>query len=318
MQAAVTTADGGFEMATVDRPEPGPTEVLIRVEAAGVNPADWKSREASPMSPGAPAGSILGWDVAGVVASLGIGVNRFEVGDRVFGMPRFPGPASAYAEYATARSRELAKIPDELSTLEAGALPLAGLTAWQAIVDTLNVSTGDRVLIHAAAGGVGHLAVQVAKARGAEVWGTASARNHDRLRELGVDHLIDYRSQRFEDAVSDMDAVLDLVGDGETAARSVEVMRRGGRLAAISPMLPGADVLDGAGVTARFVLVEPDYAGLEALADLAARGQLRVVIGEQRPLAEMAALHETGRSGGPMGKLVATIEHPRKEGLSLD
>lgn len=307
MRAATTTGDVRFEITTVERPTPGPTQILIEVAAAGVNPADWKSRESTPMGPGAPDGTILGWDVAGVVAEVGPGVTRFRIGDRVFGMLGFPGPGAAYAEFAVGRSREVALVPESLSLVEAGALPLAGLTAWQTIVDTLSVADGDRVLIHAASGGVGHLAVQIAKARGAEVWGTASARNHHRLRELGVDHLIDYRTERFEDKASEMDAVLDLVGDGETAARSIAVLRRGGRLAAISPILPEPQALDAAGVTADFVLVEPDYASLEHLAALADTGKLHVAVGEQRPLSDMAALHELGKRGGPFGKLVATV-----------
>ncbi|WP_353827704.1 NADP-dependent oxidoreductase [Agromyces sp. SYSU T0242] len=305
MNAIRTTAEGGLEYAQVERPTPGGTEVLVKVAAAGVNPADWKSIEPPP---GGEAPIVIpGWDLAGTVVELGPGVTRFAVGDRVFGMPRFPAPAGAYAEYATSRSRELAKIPDGVSDVVAGAVPLAGLTAWQAVVDTLNVVEGERVLVHAAAGGVGHLAVQIAKARGAEVWGTASARNHDQLRELGVDHLIDYRSERFEDVATGIDAVVDLVGDGETARRSIASMRRGGRLVAISPLLPDADVLEEAGVRAQFVLVEPDESGLEQLAAMLADGSLQVVIGGERPLAEMSELHELGRRGGQFGKLVATV-----------
>lgn len=310
MFAMTTKGDTGFEMTTVDRPQPGPSDVLIEVSAAGINPADWKSRDMPPPGPNAApdtsAPAILGWDIAGTVVEVGIGVSRFKVGDRVFGMPCFPAPANAYAQYAVARSREIALVPDGVSLVEAGALPLAGLTAWQTLVDTLQVSDGDRVLIHAASGGVGHLAVQIAKARGAEVWGTASARNHEQLSELGADHLVDYRSERFEDVVSDMDAVLDLVGDGETSTRSLAVLKAGGMLAAISPMLPSAADLDAADVTAQFVLVEPDYASLESLAALMAAGKLRVVIGDQRPMAEMEQLHEIGKRGGPFGKLVAT------------
>lgn len=225
-------------------------------------------------------------------------------------MPQFPLPASTYAQFAVARTREIARIPDGVSMIDAGAIPLAGLTAWQTVVDTLHVGAGDRVLNHAASGGVGHLAVQIAKARGAEVWATASEHNHDKLRDLGADHLIDYRTERFEDVAANLDVVLDLVGDGDTAARSVACLRRGGRLAAIPPMLPTPDVLSNAGVTAVFVLVEPDYASLESLAEMLADGILQVVIGEQRPLVDMAELHEIGQRGGPFGELVATVDLP--------
>src|SRR4051794_23953100 len=163
-----------LEPGEVARREPAPTEVLVRVAAAGINPVDWKVRE-EPWLPdlmGEPP-LILGWDITGTVEAVGYGVTRFAPGDRVFGMPWFPRLARAYAEYVTAPSRQLARTPDALDDEPAGGLPLAGLTAWQALVDTAGVGAGDRVLIHAAAGGVGHLAVQIGKARGAHVIGTA-------------------------------------------------------------------------------------------------------------------------------------------------
>ena len=157
----------------------------MRTVAAGVNPVDWKVRARGGFL-GEPPFTV-GWDVAGVVEEVGYGVTRFSVGDRVFGMPRFPREAAAYAEYVTSPSRQLALIPDALDDVEAGALPLAGLTAWQALVETADVQPGQRVLVLAAAGGVGHLAVQIAKARGAYVLGTARAEKHSFLVELGVD-----------------------------------------------------------------------------------------------------------------------------------
>ena len=163
-------------------PEPAPTEVLVRVAAAGVNPVDWKTR-ASGGRMGDPPFTV-GWDVAGTVEALGEGVTRFEVGDRVFGMPAFPDEAAAYAEFVTARSRHLTRIPDTLDDVEAGALPLASLTAYQALVDTAGIGEGRRVLIQAAAGGVGHRAVQIAHARGAYVIGTARAVQHEELMRL--------------------------------------------------------------------------------------------------------------------------------------
>ncbi len=166
-----------LEVVDVPRPEPGPTEVLVRVAAAGVNPVDWKVRARGGFLGDPPF--TVGWDVAGVVEEVGIGVTRFAAGDRVFGMPRFPREAAAYAEYATSPSRQLARTPDGLSDVEAGAMPLAALTAWQALVETADVRPGSRVLVNGAAGGVGHLAVQIAKARGAYVIGTARAVQHE-------------------------------------------------------------------------------------------------------------------------------------------
>lgn len=311
MTAIAVQPGGTFAPIQVERPTPGPTEVLIEVAAAGINPVDWKTRKGQAFNdlfdPEAPM--ILGWDVAGKVVEVGAGVTRFAAGDRVFGMPRFPRPAGAYAEYVVAGSREVAGIPDGVGDVQAGALPLAVLTAWQALVDTLRIGKGDRVLIHAASGGVGHLAVQIAAARGAQVWGTASAKNHARLRELGLHHPIDYRSERFEDVATGMDAVLDLVGSGDNPIRSVRSLERGGKLVVIpSPTeVPPADVLAEAGVTATWMLVEPDYAALEAVARMLGEGTLEVVVGDTRPLDRVGELHAIGEAGGPMGKLVATV-----------
>ena len=308
---AFTASDPTLTLVDLPAPEPGPIEVLVRVHAAGINPVDWKTLqgggvrgffdESGPM--------VLGWDVAGEVVEVGAGVTRFEVGDRVFGMPRFPDPANAYAELVTAPSRHLARIPDGVGYDVAGAVPLAGLTAWQAVVDTLGLGDGGRVLIHAAAGGVGHLAVQIAKARGAEVWGTASAAKHGLLRELGVDHPIDYRSQDFTEVATEMDAVIDFVGGAENPVRSLASLRPGGRLIVIpsASELPSAEALRERGVTASWMLVEPDHAGLEGIAQMLAAGTLRVLLADAKPLEEMAALHELSESGKVTGKLVATV-----------
>ena len=312
MKAAIVTESGSFTIADLPKPEPGPTEVLVRVHAAGVNPVDWKTRTGVGMNaffdPAAPM--VLGCDIAGEVVEVGAGVTRFAVGDRVFGMPRFPHPASAYAEFVTSPSRQLARIPDEVSYEVAGALPLAGLTAWQAVVDTLKVEPGHKVLIHAAAGGVGHLAVQIAKARGAEVWGTASAKKHELIRELGVDHAIDYREEDFTELAKGMDGVVDFVGGAEHALRSLSTLREGGKLVLIpSPAdLPSAEAQAERGVTATWMLVEPDQVGLEGLAAMLADGSLQVLLAEEKPLEEMDALHALSESGAVTGKLVAILE----------
>src|SRR6185312_1255705 len=189
---------------------------------------DWKTRAGTGVAAVlGPPPFTVGWDVAGTVDAVGPGVTRFAVGDAVFGMPWFPRAAGAYAEFVTAPSRHFAHRPAGLSEVEAGALPLAGLTAWQSLVDVAHVRPGERVLVHAAAGGVGHLAVQIAKARGAHVIGTASAGKHDLLRSLGADELIDHRAQRFEEVVEPVDLVYDLVG-GEVAQRSLDVLRPDG------------------------------------------------------------------------------------------
>ena len=295
-----------LELVDVPRPEPAPTEVLVRVAAAGVNPVDWKTRTRGGFL-GSPPFTV-GWDVAGVVEEVGRGVTRFEPGDRVFGMPRFPREAAAYAEYVTSPSRQLARTPEELDDVHAAALPLAGLTAWQALVETAGVEEGHRVLVLAAAGGVGHLAVQIAKARGAYVVGTARAAKHAFLAELGADEAVDYTSERVEDRVHDVDVVLDLLGD-ESSAGALETIRDGGIFISV-PSGSGLDALrEAAGDRARVtgILVEPDRQGMEAIADLAASGALRAEIAQTFPLEEAASAHELGETGRTQGKLVLTL-----------
>ncbi|MEU2653831.1 NADP-dependent oxidoreductase [Streptomyces sp. NPDC007325] len=307
MRAVVVEQWGGPENLVereTERPEPGLNEVLVRVHAAGVNPVDWKTRAGGALIEWGAVPAV-GWDVSGTVEAVGPGVGLFQPGDEVFGMPLFPRQAGGYAEYVVAPARHLAPKPATLTHVEAAALPLAALTAWQALVDTADVRPGERVLVHAAAGGVGHFAVQIAKARGAYVIGTASAAKHDLVRELGADEVIDYREARFEDVVTGVDVVLDGLG-GETARRSLTVLREGGRLIT----LPGpddvpADVPDG--VRAVWVLVEPDHLGLREITALVEQGRLRPVIDTVLPLAEAAKAHELGERGRTTGKIVLTV-----------
>ncbi|MEV7343516.1 NADP-dependent oxidoreductase [Streptomyces sp. NPDC093544] len=290
-----------------ERPVPGPSELLIRVHAAGLNPTDWKHRAGGGFVKEPPF--VLGWDVSGVVESIGIGVTLFKPGDEVFGMLPYPFGVGAHAEYVTGPARAFARKPSNVDHEQAGAIPLAALTAWQALVDTADVRPGQRVLIHAAAGGVGHLAVQIAKARGAYVIGTASAGKHDFLRELGVDEPIDYRETDFAEAVSDVDVVLDTVG-GDYRSRSLRVLREGGLLVSILPR--GAkDLIEEAeklGVRAIELLVEADHAGMNGVAELVEAGKLRATIAGSFPLAEAAKAHALGDTGRTTGKLVLTVD----------
>ena len=293
-----------LRLTEAELPVPGPTEVLVRVHAAGINPVDWKSR-AHEVFLGKPP-YILGWDVAGVVEEVGFGATGFAVGDEVLGMPRFPGAANAYAEYVTAPSRQLARKPAGLSFAEAAALPLAGLTAWQALVDVAGVHSGQRVLVDAAAGGVGHLAVQIAKARGAYVLGTASAGKHDFLREIGVDEPIDYRDPSA--TASDIDVFLGLVGS-ESDLRWLPSVRQGGLLIGV----PGgvdekvSAAASARGVRSASILVEPDQIGLNGLVALIEEGRLRVHVEQTFPLEDAGKAHEVGESGRVTGKLVLTV-----------
>jgi len=309
MRAVSQRTVGGpavFEIVDVPQPEPAPTEVLVRVAAAGVNPVDWKVRARGGFL-GEPPFTV-GWDIAGTVEKLGPGVTRFAVGDRVFGMPRFPKQAAGYAEYVTSPSRQLAHTPDALSDVEAAGLPLAALTAWQALIETADIQPGQRVLVLGAAGGVGHLAVQIAKARGAHVVGTARAAKHDFLTELGADEAVDYTEQPVEDVVADVDVVLDLVGD-ESTIRTVSTLRDNG-LFILVPSGSGLDALRAAAgdrVRITGILVEPDRAGLESLCGLVASGRLRPHVSATYPLEEAARAHEAGETGRTLGKLVLTV-----------
>lgn len=295
-----------LELVELDRPEAGVSQVLVRVHAAGLNPTDWKHR-ARRIFLGPPP-FVLGWDVSGVVEATGYGVTLFKPGDEVFGMLPYPHGVGSHAEYVTGPARAFAPKPGNVDHVRAAALPLAALTAWQALADTARLSAGQRVLVHAAAGGVGHLAVQIAKARGAYVIGTASAHNHDLVHGLGADELIDYHDADFATAVTDADVVLDTVG-GDYPARSVRTLRDGGVLISLSRF--GAEVAAEAaqrGIRAELLLVEADHGGMTAIGDLATRGKLRPVIAGTFPLADAAKAHQAGDTGHVAGKLVLTIQ----------
>ena len=312
MLAVVQHAFGGPEVLGVERiarPEPLPTEVLVRVTAAGVNPVDWKTRAGSGMAGvlGDPP-FVLGWDVSGVVEQVGFGVTTLAPGDEVYGMPWFPRQAAAYAEYVTAPARQFAKKPAKATHEQAAGAPLAALTAWQVLVDAAGVRAGQRVLVHAAAGGVGHFAVQFAKHLGAHVIGTASAGRHDWLSGLGADELIDYTTTRFEEAVGDVDVVLDLVG-GDIGVRSVQTVVPGGLVVAVpSGVSPRLDaVAQERGVRTTPFLVEPDGAALATIAGLIDSGAVVSEVEDVLPLAEAAEAHRRGERGRTRGKLVLRV-----------
>jgi len=291
-----------LELVELPRPEPGLSEILVRVHAAGLNPTDWKHR-AHKIFLGPPP-FVLGWDVSGVVEATGFGVTLFRPGDEVFGMLPYPHGAGSHAGYVAGPARAFAPKPAGLDHVQAGAVPLAALTAWQALADTAGLSAGQRVLIHAAAGGVGHLAVQIAKARGAYVIGTASARNHDLVRGLGADEMIDYHGADLAEATGDLDVVLDAFG-GDYPARSLPLLRPGGRLISLLPFPPEVAAEAGRlGVRAQVMLVEADHGGMTAIAQLVNQGKLRPVVAGTFQMADAAKAHELGEAGHVAGKLV--------------
>lgn len=311
MRAMSPLTWGGPEVLTeieTDRPTPGPAEILVRVHAAGVNATDWKARSHGGLRMwGDPV--ILGHDVSGVVEEVGLGVTLYSPGDEVFGMPRFPYQAGAYAQYLAAPARHFARKPATIDHVRAAALPLTGLTAWQSLTETAGLRPGQRVLIHAAAGGLGHVAVQIAKAQGAYVIGTAREAKHAFLRGLGADELIDYTQVDFAEAVSDVDVVLDAIG-GDYGPRSLRVLRRGGSLVSLSaPDAAPVEEAKALGIRAGFTLVEPDYAGMCAIAGLVEAGKLRAEIDTVFPLEQAAKAHELGETGRTTGKIVLTVAH---------
>ena len=307
MQAVRIHEFGGLDSLKIEdapTPEPGDGEVLVRIHAAGINPVDWKTCAGEGVASRLedPFPFIPGWDVSGVVETPGAGVSGFKAGDAVCGMVRWPWGGGGYAEYVAAPAVDLVARPATMDDAQAAGLPLAALTAWQALFDTADLQAGQSVLIHAAAGGVGHVAVQLAKWRGAHVTGTASARNEAFLRELGADRVIDYNATRFEDAAGDMDVVLDGVG-GAVQERSFGVLKPGGMLVSIRGR-PSQEQAAAHGIQAKHVSVHADAEQLRAITDLAAAGRLTVHVDATFPLEEVRKAHEMSRTGHTRGKVV--------------
>ena len=302
-----------FEARDVERPEPGPGEVLVRVIAAGTNPVDAKFRSSGDAM-GLETPIILGLDVSGVVEEVGPGVTDLAPGDEVYYTPEVSGPRSnaSYAEYNVAPAGIVAKKPASLSHEEAAAVPLAGGTAYEAIVRRLAMRVGETILIHGGAGGVGSFAVQIAKASGARVLASAGTHNQDTLRELGVDVPIDYTSEDvFEVALDDtagagVDAVFDTVG-GDLIARSIQATRVFGRLASIISLQ--GDLTPGYRLNQTFngVFLLRERARLDEMTRLIERGQMRPLVEEVLPLEEVGKGHERLDSGHGRGKVVLRI-----------
>ena len=306
MRAIIQREFGGPEVLTVvDAPEPRPipTEVLVRVKAIGLNPLDTCLR-AGEFPVRLPF--TTGWDISGVVEKAPH-TWRLKPGDEVFGMPMFPRPVSGYAELVSAPALQLAHKPAALSHVEAAALPSVGLTAWQGLVDLADVTAGDRVLVHGGGGGVGHVAIQIAKALGAHVITTASGSKREFVEELGADEVIDYTAVDFAEAARDIDVVLDTIG-GHTVERSIAVLRPGGHLlTAVEDDDPElAARCEAAGMRFSGIVVDPDPVGLRGLVELVEQGKLRVRVQETFPFDRVADAHRALENGHLQGKLVLT------------
>jgi NADPH:quinone reductase-like Zn-dependent oxidoreductase len=331
MKAIRLHAFGGPEVLQYeDSPVPaaGPGEVLVRVHAVGVNPPDWYLREGYKMLPPdwRPAVAfpvIPGSDVSGVVVALGTGVQGFAVGDAVFGMVRFPsvGDSAAYAEYVAAPAADLALKPAGIDHVHAAAAPMAGLTAWQYLIELghdapnpfqpmphrpVALAAGKTVLVNGAAGGVGHFAVQLAKWRGARVIAVASGKHEAFLRDLGADEFIDYTKTPAEDVATNVDLVLDTLG-GPTSDRFLRTIRRGGMMSPVFLGFDGADEAARRGITVSMTQVRSHGAQLAQLARLLDDGTVRVAIDSTFALADAAKAHERAAQGHIQGKIVLTV-----------
>lgn len=300
-----------LELSEVPIPEPGTGEVLVKVKAISINPVDWKTRqgkgiygrlkELGPL--------ILGWDISGVVERVGEGVEPFKAGDPVFGMVNFPGHGKCYAEYVAVPAAQLALKPDSVSHQQAAAATLAALTAWQVLVHKAKLQAGQKVLIHAAAGGVGHYAVQIAKHLGAYVIGSSSPAKKEFVMHLGADEHLDYQAKRFEEAVRDADLVLDAVG-GETFLRSLDAVKPGGLVISIPSGLP-AEVAEAAkqkGVMAAAMLVESSGTDMQAIASLLSQGKLRSHIDAVYSFNQLGEAHQELEKGRTSGKIIVSLD----------
>lgn len=308
MRKIVQHSTGGPEVMVVEqqpKPELRDGQVLVRVKAAGINPVDTAVRGGFYPLLGKPPYTV-GWDIAGEVVDVGKGVSNLKTGDQVFGMPNFPESAAAYAEYVASPADELAQRPVSLDVEQAAGLPLAGLTAWQGLVTVGRLTAGQRVLVHAAAGGVGHLAVQIAKAKGAHVVASASTSKLDYLRSIGADETIDYTKADFTARSDEFDIVFDPIA-GEHAERSLQVLKKGGVLICLlDPSQAAREQAARQDKQLHRISVRPDGAGLKALADLADQGKLKVNVARTFDLEDAPAAH-TFLASKPIGKIVLTV-----------
>lgn len=294
---------GVLEFIKIDQPEPRLHDVVVRVRAIGISPLDWKTREGVGLWSGDRAlPGIPGWDVSGTVVACGRRVGEFEVGDEVFGLADFPR-GGAYAEFVRIPMDQVVKKPDSVDHAHAAAAPVGGLAAYQALFDLGRVGEGRRVLVHGAAGGVGHIAVQLAKAAGAEVVGTASQRNLEFIRALGADEAIDYAAAHFERATRAVDVVVDTVG-GEVTQRSLDVLARHG----IVISFDGVSAPAGIGAhRVRTLHLRPDQYQLQRIAGHLAEGSLRTSITTVPGLHGIPDAHRISETGHVRGRVVVTL-----------
>ncbi|WP_291911938.1 NADP-dependent oxidoreductase [Chitinophaga sp. CB10] len=321
MKAVRINEFGGTEVLKVEdieRPVPAEDEILVKVYASGVNPVDWVVRQGGndflksilklPMT--------LGWDAAGIIEEVGSKVTDLKKGDAVYGIPNFPGDGS-YAEYVAAKADQFARKPKSISFIEAAGVPLTGLVACNGLFELGKLQAGQRVFIHAASGGVGSLAVQLAKAKGAYVIGSASAGNLEFLKQIGADEVIDYKTQHFEDLLQDMDVVFDCtpLRDDQERLKGISILKKGGIFVSVNVDFPFGEEVKNA-------LAKKDAKGeliylqinhrlwLDEMAKLIDEGKVKVIVSKVYPLEQVAEAHLESATWHVRGKLVLEV---RKE-----
>ncbi|MGN6195458.1 MAG: NADP-dependent oxidoreductase [Ginsengibacter sp.] len=315
MKAAIINEFGPpevLQIKEIEKPAANQEQVLIKIKSIGINPVDTKVRAGtSGVSKKISLPAILGWDFSGIIEDVGKNVLGFKMGDEVFGCIGFPGLGKTYAEYTVADPDLLAKKPRNISFDEAAAIPLAGLTAYQAINEELNISSGQKILIQAAAGGVGHLAVQFAKLNGAYVIGTASEKNEKFLKSLGIDKVINYKKEKFEDEVHDLDAVLDAMG-GEVLYRSISCVKRGGAVVCLPSSTkndPKAiEIAAEKGVRLMWPMMRPDGKEMRLIAHLLEEKKIKVKVDKIFALDQIAWAHKAIETHQTSGKVVVRID----------
>jgi NADPH:quinone reductase-like Zn-dependent oxidoreductase len=313
MKAIVVHEYGGPEVLKYEdapRPEPKEDQVLVRVMAAGVNPVDAIVRQGMLGQRGLDKGPlIVGYDISGVVEKAGAKIEKFKRGDAVYAYLSILH-GGGYAEFAIAKSGEISLKPRNINFEEAGAVPLAATTAWQALIDTAKIGKGQTVLIHGGSGGVGSFAIQIAKARGARVIATASTANQDLLRQLGVDQAIDYTTTKFEDVVKDVDVVLNAVR-GDTLARSYGVIKKGGIIVSITEP-PDQAMCEKLGIRGSDLTAHPDANVLQELSKLIEAKKIKPIVSQVMPLTEAAKAQEQIETRHTRGKIVLKVADEAK------
>jgi NADPH:quinone reductase-like Zn-dependent oxidoreductase len=318
MKAIILKEAGGTEnLVSTEIPIPSPKkgEILVKVRAISINPVDIKTRKGAGLYNSLKNDQpvILGWDVSGDVIELGEDVTSVEEEEEVFGMINFPGHGKAYAEYIVAPANHFADKPDQITHAEAAASTLAALTAWQVLTQQLKVQASEKLVIHAAAGGVGHFAVQIAKYLGAYVIGTGSDANYDFVKELGADDYVDYKNEKFEEVIKDADAVFDTVG-GDNPVRSLDVLKKGGRLVAIAGGVTDEvkKEAETKGVKAWAYLVQSNGDDMEQLAELLEAGTIKPYISKTYSLDQIGEAHKQIETGRTRGKIVIDLNEDDK------